>query len=286
MATANPAHERPATARPGIGPPPLPREHGAWVILFGPMIAAFAVGASFPLAPALLLVLAVTGGYLARHAASLLMRRRARDATDLWLALYGAAFLAGGLPLVVLYGRVDLLWVELAVALCFGVHSALAALPTRKRLDRSQWGELLGTIALTSTAPAAHITAGGRLDSTALCLWAASLLFYASGIFHVRMLLGAAKIRRELSASDRWLAGRDSLIYHVLLAVLVAGLSVRIGGLAGLLTWLAYLPVLWRAFMGYATLSSRLPPLKRIGLVETGYALWFTVLFVAAVRLG
>src|SRR5581483_11988835 len=101
-----------------LGRPPIPHEHGAWVILYAPLFIALAATPPFALAPSLLLVLAVTGLFLAREAA--------------------------GRPLLRSYRRLALLHVGLLVVGLFALHALLLLWPARKRLDRSQWGEILG----------------------------------------------------------------------------------------------------------------------------------------------
>lgn len=265
-----------------LGRPPIPHEHGAWVILYAPLLIALAATPPFALAPSLLLILAVTGLFLAREAAGLLLRRRGQEGTALWLGVYLALALAGALPLVLVYRRLALLPIGLLVIGLFTLHALLLLWPARKRLDRSQWGEILGVGALALTAPAACVVAGGALDSRAWMLWAACVLYFSSSIFFVKMLLAAVKVRGDFGWPERWRIGRDNLLYHVLLLIGTVILAARFGGGSGLLVAIAYLPTLFRAFRGWATLSNKLPPLKRVGLAETCYSLWFMGFFLAA----
>ena len=81
-------HSTASATGAGIGRPPIPHEHGAWVILYAPLVLGF--GASGVFAPVrwLLLIIAVTGLFLAREAAGLILRGRGKAGTGLWLALY------------------------------------------------------------------------------------------------------------------------------------------------------------------------------------------------------
>jgi hypothetical protein len=271
---------------PSVGRPPIPHEHGAWVILYAPLVIAFAAARPFALGPALLLVLAVTGLYLARNAAGLLFRWRGKEGTAFWLAVYLLLAAAGALPLLLAYGRTDLLLLGLIAAGLFGVHSALLVLPAKKRLDRSQWGEILAVGALALTAPAAWAVSTGRLDGRAWLLWAACALYFSSGIFFVKMLLGAVKVRGDFTTRDRRRVGRDNLLYHALLTVLVLSGAAALGGVGGGFGVLAFLPALLRAFAGAARLTNALPPLKQVGLLETAYSLWFMGFLLAALLAG
>lgn len=253
-------------------------------MLFVPLVIALGIADSFAAIPSLLLVVAVTGAFLAREAASLLIRRRGPEGTAFWLAVYLVVFLIGALPLLVHYRRMALAQVGAAAVGLFLLHSLLLVWPSRRRLDRSQWGEILAVGALALTAPAAWVVAFGALDSRAWWVWAACTLFFSSGVFFVKMLLAAARMRGEFRAPERWRAGRDNLVYHALLLALVVGALWIPGGGAGILLALAYLPAILRAFRGWLRLSNVLPPLKRVGVLEVLYSLWFAGFFIVAVR--
>lgn len=274
--------------KPKFSAPPIPHEHGAWVILYAPFVVGLAAVWPPPALEAALLFVAATAAYLARHAASLLMRKSARRDNNvaLWLGIYLALVAVGVLPLLFFYGRVALLPLAGLAAFVFVLHAAILKLPMRDRLARAQWSELIGMTALTLTAPAAYIAAGGQLDSMAACLWVACSLFFGSGVLHVRMLLFAAKGKQELTAADRWLLGRANLIYHALLIVAIYFSVSHMPMRPALLVWLGFLPVLARAVEGTISLSHEAPSFKKCGLIETGYALWFTLCFISALHIG
>jgi hypothetical protein len=149
------------------------------------------------------------------------------------------------------------------------------------------WGELLAVLALALTGPAAVVVAtGGALGAAALAVWAGCVLFFAGGVFHVKMLLASAKFRHGLTTAQRWSVGRGHLVFHALLALVVtAGAAAAGGAAAGALLVAAFLPALARAFHGWATLDGTLPPLKRVGIRETILAVWFVGFGAAALRL-
>jgi hypothetical protein len=266
--------------------PPLPHEHGAWVILYAPV--AITIGALGPggWLPTLLLLAAITGIFLGRHALGLLLRRRGEPATWFWLGIYLALTAAGALPLFWVYHRWDLLVIGALAAGLFAVHTLLLLLPTRKRLDRSQWGEILSVGALALTAPAEYIVMNGHLDGMAWCLWATCTLFFSSSVFFVKMLLAAVKVKGLFGWRQRWRVGRDNVLYHLLMTVVIVGVTLVHGGRGALLALCAFLPVLLRAGYGWICLSRVPPPLRRVGLGETVYALWFSIFFILSLRLG
>jgi|SRR5579884_1595026 len=284
MNARNPALDR-SSFRLRVGPPPIPHEHGAWVILYAPLLIALATAATLSIAPALFLLLAVTGIFMMREAAGLLMRRRGKVGTPLWLAVYTALFAAGAVPLLVYGFGPALAPIGLAAFVLFVLHSLLLLWPARKRLDRSQWGEILGVASLALTAPAGYVIAHGRLDTTAWLLWAVCTLFFSSAVFFVKMVLAAAKIKQEFDIHTRLKVGRNHLLYHALLLVAVIMTAISLGAHTGILLVVAFTPILVRALYGWTRLSNRLPPLKRAGVLETVYSLWFAGFLLAALRI-
>jgi len=280
MTTANP---KSATA---LGRPPIPHEHGAWVMLYAPMIIALAARPSQNWLSIVCLFVAVTGVFLSRNVVGLIFRKRSTIADRRWLAIYLIATTLTSIPLLTSNRLSALVTVVVIAAGLFGIHSLLLTIPARKRLDRSQWGEVLAVGALTLTAPATCIVAGYSFDPVAVCLWTACALYFSSSIFFVKMLLAAVKVRDNFDLSRRLAIGRDNLIYHIGLTLIVVFIAVHLGGRLGLLSAIAYLPVILRAFVGWVRLSPKLPPLKRVGVMETIYAVWFTVFTIVSIRIA
>jgi hypothetical protein len=267
-----------------ISRPPIPREHGAWAILYTPyVIGTVMAGEAAPI-PSLLLLLAVTSVFLAREPATLLLRRRRAEGAAAWLATYGLIAAACGAALILYYGRTALLQIGAAAGLAFGLHAALQAWPARKRLDRSLWGEMMSVAALTLTAPAAYAVVRGDLDGMAAFVWAECLVFFWSGILHVKMLLAAVRIKGAFTTDDRRQVAGASAAYHAAAALLVAWAASSVGGIAGALVLVAYLPVLVRAFYGCAIVTNALPSLKRMGMMELAYSVWFTLFLTVALH--
>lgn len=275
-----------ATFAARVGAPPLPHEHGAWVMLIAPMLVALAAAPQPSGGRAALAAIAVIGAFLAREPADLLIRGRGKPGTLFWLAAYLAVALAGALPLAFVTPGMALPVIGAVAAGLFAVHAALLAWPARRRLDRTQAGEGLAVVGLTLSAPLAYAAQTGRLDGLAVCLWAACALYFGGGVFHVKMLLSAVKGRSALTAVDRLRLGRFNLAYHAAMLLIVIWAAPKAGPVGGALALAAYAPAILRAAWGTARLSRTLPPLKRVGVLETLYALWFGGAFAAALRLG
>ncbi|MGC8669222.1 MAG: YwiC-like family protein [Chthonomonadales bacterium] len=296
--------------------PPIPREHGAWVMLYAPLVIAGAAVHPRDWEALVLAALASTGVFLAQHALALILKgsNRSRGVEAVaaghspgaarrspiggwffrmgshpaapWLGLYLALAALGGVPLILAYQRWQLL-LPAGVALgLWGVHSFLRIWPPRRRWDRTVWGEALGVTALGLTAPAAWVAAKGSLQAEAWVIWGACVLYFSSAIFHVRMILEAAKVKQPLTWNLRLRLARHNLLYHGLLLTVVAAGGVAVGGRPGLLGALAFAPGILRALYATAKLNTKLPPLKRLGLLETLYSCWFVVLLVFALNAG
>ncbi len=267
-----------------VGAPPLPHEHGAWVMLYAPLVIGLAVAPAVAFVPSLLLFLAVSAAFLAREPADLLIRGRGKAGSAFWLGAYLAIMLASALPLVLVYDRIALAFVGGIAGVLFGIHAVMLSWPSRRRMDRSESGEVLAVTGLTLTAPAAWAVSTGRFDGMALCLWAISILYFASSIFFVKMLLGGAKHKGEVTPAVRARIGRWNIAYHLALVAVLVWLAPRAGSAGGWLIGLAYAPVVLRALWWNAKLSRRLPNLKRIGFTEMAYAFWFLAFIVAGLR--
>lgn len=269
-----------------VGAPPMPHEHGAWVMLYVPMVIGFAVSGGAPFLPSFLLFLAVSGAFLAREPADLLIRGRGKEGTAFWLVVYAAATVAATVPLVFAYGRTALLVVGGIAGVLFGIHAVMLSWPSRRRLDRSQSGEVLAVTGLTLSAPAAYAVATGLFDGQAVCVWVVSMLYFASSIFFVKMLLGGVKHKGEITPGVRLRIGRWNIAYHLALVAVLIWLAPRAGDVGMWLIGLAYAPIILRAFVWNARVSRRLPNLRHIGYMEMGYATWFLGFIIAGLRMG
>jgi hypothetical protein len=257
----------------GVGKPIVPREHGAWAVLYGAFLAGTGV-AGAPGLPTLLLLLGITALALANGPLAVLSRgaasARRRQATA-WLLIYVALAAAALLPLVLVFPMGFLVPFAAAAAGFLGLRLLLL----RGRDERSLPAELTGVAALSMVGPVAHAVTLGRLEASALLLWLLLALFFASGIFYVRMRIQEMVARRTGRA--RSAAFRPCLAYHLVLLLLVPALVLA--GLVPAAVLLAFAPALWRAGAG---LHARHAPLdiKRLGWAETRLTLAFILLLV------
>ena len=223
--------------------PPLPREHGAWGILLIPFATAVGITGVFD-GKITLLLASVLFFYLART--SFLKERVG------WTVALLAGSAACAVPLLVVW---KLWWLA-------GFGAVAAPLAFRKT-ERGLGPQLLAVAGLTLTAPAAWYVATGKLDYR---LWLLNVLYFAGGIFYVKMHIATAIARKP--------AGR-----------LPVGLYY--GAVAGILAWwpvgLAFVPVIVRAFVGVARVSPVLR-IKRLGWTEVGYSILFAAILIVTMR--
>jgi hypothetical protein len=230
-----------------VSRPPMPREHGAWGILVIPFATAVGVAGVWNLPVALLLV-SILCFYIARTS---FLKQNYR-----WTALLLAGSVACTLPLLLVW---KLWWLA-----AFGVLAAPFAF---RKTERSVVMQLLAVFGLTLTAPAAWYAATGKLDYR---LWILNVLYFAGGVFYVKMHVSAA-IRRN---AGKFALGWPVLIYYGALAG-VAACWWPVGT--------AFVPAILRALIGVARLSPKLR-IKWLGWTEVAYAIIFAVALIALLQ--
>jgi hypothetical protein len=272
--------DRPVVAKPLVTKPPMPREHGAWGILLIPFATAVGVTGVFDLKVALLLT-SVLCFYIARTSylrivAALAKRgglegprlTTAATAATRWLAMLLAGCMVCVVPLMFVW---HLWWLA-----AFG--AVVAPLAFRKT-ERSVTMQLLAVCGLTLTAPAAWYTATGHLGTPALLLWLLNMLYFAGGVFYVKMHVAAAMRR----GGSKIRLGTPVLVYYT--ALLCVLLALASSGVISFWVSLAYAPVVLRAFVGVGRLGPTLR-IKRLGWTEVAYSLVYAVVLVGAFRFG
>jgi hypothetical protein len=223
--------------------PPMPREHGAWGILLIPFATAVGVADVWNL-PVTLLLASVLCFYIARTS---YLKKNYR-----WTVGLLAGCVACTLPLLFVW---KLWWLA-----AFG---AVAAPLAFRKTERGVAMQLLAVAGLTMTAPAAWYAATGQLEYR---LWLLNALYFAGGIFYVKMHVATAIARQPTKRLP---------------------VAIYYGALTGLLAWwplgLAFVPVIVRAFVGAARVLPVLR-IKRLGWTEVAYSIVFAVSLVALIR--
>lgn len=267
------------------GPLPMVREHGAWVMLVTPLLMGLAAPGPVRSWAALgLLVLATGAIFLAQEDWRLWLPRRRKVPLNRWVPVLAVAGGLLALPLWVVWGRQDLLWIGAAGAAVLVVQSALVALPGN--LDRSIWARLLAVPGITLTGPAAIVAARGQFDASAWAVWLASCGIFSSGVVFVAMLIAGARQRKPLTPAVRLRLGRTHLGWHLALALGAAAWASTLSTWGAVCVAAAALPLLARGIVGAARMTWTLPVMIRLGLIETAVTTWSASWVVAALYVG
>jgi hypothetical protein len=267
-----------------IGGPIVPKEHGAWAVLYGSFLAGVGVAGRAAL-PVVFLLVGITAATFANGSLTILARspagpahvERRRQALT-WSLLYGVVAAAALVPLVTAFRMTFLLPFGFAAVFFLMARVFLIG----KREDRSLIGELVGTAGLTMVGTIAHVVGTGEVSPVGTVLWLLLFLFFASGVFYVRMRVHGMAMERKGAAAASNPARWPCLLYHALLIVVVPALI-----LARVVPWpvlLAFAPAFWRAAVGLRREEVRLN-IRRLGWSEVAVATTFVLLLIAAFRL-
>jgi len=267
----------------GMGKPIVPKEHGAWAVLYGAFLVGLGVAGQANLSVLLLLV-GVTAAAFANGALTILLQPTAGQAHAArkrlalaWFIVYSGLAAISFAPLLVVFRMTFLVPFGMGAA-CFLL---LRAHLIRGREDRSLTGELIGTAGLTMVGPIAHAVASGEVSFVGAILWLPLFLFFSSGVFHVRARLHVWLARRKGGASANS-ALVPCLVYHVLLILVIPLLAIL-----HILPWpalLAFAPAVWRAAVGLRQGGVDLD-LVRLGWSEVALSTVFVFLLIVAFRL-
>jgi YwiC-like protein len=265
----------------------FPREHGAWGILLVPLISGAVVGFRDPsalIAVALLTIAALMLFCLRTPVESLAGTAAMRPQTDserraviFWIVAYTTVAAAALASLLWLERSWNLVFLGAVVGTIFLGQALLKKLGREMRLG----AQLIGSLGLTSTAAAAYFVASGRMDSTALVLWAANWLFAANQIHFVQLRIHAA---RAATRAEKLARGRSFLIGEALLLFILL-LGWRRGFIPALTT-LAFLPALTRGLMWVFSSGATPLEVRRLGKSELAHAIAFGVLLMLSFRLA
>jgi len=248
----------------------LPKEHGAWAMLYVPFVLGVAVAGRVNW-QVLLLLLSATAVFISRESLLVYCRARARgrDATEAGrtLLLYLALAAAFGSPLIFACNLFLLIPLGLVGAALLLINGKQA---TRME-ERSTTGEIMAIGGLTMTAPAAYYAASGRWDVTAFWLWLLSALYMASSVFYIKLRVYRLNPRKQ---AEQRQALRSCAFYHSFLIVALLALIFAAGW--GLFVFIAFAPALLRTFWGMVRPKTKMN-LTRAGILEIVYSMIFLV---------
>lgn len=256
----------------------FPKEHGAWAVLFVPMIVGAVIADRFS-ANLILLFLSALGFFLAYQPVQIFLRKQTLSDEKMRAAkTWAPAFLLwGAIPSIFLF--LQGFWLLLPIGVFALAAFFLNVALTRNR-PKSIGSDFVAVVGLTTTGPAASYVSSGSLEIGGLLLWLLNVLFFGSSVFYVHMKIRASSLKKEVMTSrDRVFLGQYNILYHVaLLAVVAAFTSVSE---KSFLAIAAFVPVSLHAFIGTVRLSPRVR-FKKLGFLLLAQSVLFAVLLSIA----
>ena len=259
----------------------VPREHGAWGILLVPLVTGAAVGirsVDAALGVGLFTLVALSLFWLRTPVESCIGAGPMKVQTDAEAsAVLKSMMLLGSLAaisLTTLFLRGEAKGLVELGAVAAGAFVVQAAL---KKFGRRYYmaAQIIGSIGLTATAPGAYYVATGRLDATAVALWAANWIFAGNQVHFVQTRIHNARLAgpgQKIRRAAAFFAGQVLM----LAALLIAGRMHWLPALA----LVAFVPVLTRGFLWFTTGQQPLA-VKRLGWTELAHAISFGLLLIA-----
>jgi hypothetical protein len=260
----------------------LPREHGAWGLLLVPMVtgAGVAFRESSHFVPALLLLVAALALFWLRTPVESLlgtsaMQAQTKDERRTVAIVIGALAAVAGLALGILLWawKNPLLWLIGTAAGAAFVGQALLKKSGRRTRMLS---EIVGTIGLTASGPAAYYVISGKFGATAWVVWAVNLIFAGDQIHYVQLRIHTARIAgfgAKLKRGWTFAVGQLLMTAALTMACLL--------GLIPVIASIAFSPLLFRGW--YYFIQGPAPlVVRKLGWNELSHAVAFCILFIGA----
>ena len=263
----------------------VPREHGAWGLLLVPMItgAGLAFRENANLIPFVLLLISTLALFWLRTPfESLLgtsaMRAQTKDERRIVISAIAilASIAALTLGSLLWAGRnTNLWWIGAAAGVAFAAQGVLKKLGRTTRM----LSQIVGTVGLTASAPAAYYVITGQFNATAWILWIVNLAFAGNQIHYVQLRLHTARVEGfwpRLSCGRAFAAGQ----FLLTAALTVASVNRWLPQFASL----AFAPLLFRGWFYFLQKPAPLV-VRKLGWNELAQAIAFCMLLVATFSL-
>jgi YwiC-like protein len=264
----------------------LPREHGAWGLLLVPLVtgAGVAFRESSQVLPLILLLAATLALFWLRTSVESLlgtaaMRAQTKGERRTVAMVIAVLVIIAALALGKLLwaGRNPYLWfLGAAAGAAFVAQALLKKLGRRTRM----LSEIVGTIGLTASGPAAYYVITGKFGATALIIWMANLIFAGDQIHYVQLRIHTARIEgfgQKLRRGWGFAAGQLAMTVLLTLACLT--------GIIPAIASIAFSPLLFRGWFYFIQGPAPLV-VRKLGWNELTHAIAFCILFLTAFALA
>ncbi len=257
--------------------PIIPKEHGAWAVLFVPLLVGAAVAGRFT-ANVLLLVLSALGVFMShvpvhtilRHLFVTIQTKEKLDHAFIWATVYLGFGLAFMIPLFA-----QGYWMLLAIG-AVGAISFFGNFFLTRRFPKTIPSDILAVFGLSLSGLCSYYVVSGMLDTHAIIIWLLMFLFFCCSVFYVHMKIGAATSKKqELSFAEKLSLGKLNVLYHVAVVVLVIALAIL--QQTKWFTVLVFVPMAAHAIYGTYKLSGKVR-FKNLGFLLLGQSMLFGIL--------
>jgi hypothetical protein len=260
--------------------PVFPKEHGAWAVLFVPLMSGAAIAGGFSL-NVMLLALSALGMFLWTVPAQTLWRQCAagprQDGRLGRVYLWGTVYLAWGIAfLLPLFGKGYWLLGPLGLV---GAVCLAGSFFQQGRFPRTIAADLISVVGLTLSGLAAYYVTSGKADLQGFLIWVFNILFFGSSVFYVHMKIGTISSKNlEMKPGQMRTA---NIVYQS--GVLVTIALFAMVGVTRWLTILAFIPMGVHVFYGTFHSSFDLE-FKKLGLLLLGQSILFGILLWVSLR--
>jgi hypothetical protein len=263
-----------------IPEPVIPKEHGAWAVLFVPLVTGAAIAGGLS-ENVLLLGLSVLSVFLWTVPAQTLLRHVTfgpRQEAKLRGALFwGGVYLLFAIAfLIPLFARGYWLLAPIGFA---GAGALFAGFIRQGRSPRTIAADIVSILGLTLSGLAACYVSSGTLSLLGITVWILSAVFFISSVFYVHMKIGSisSKNRRMHPGLLRMV----NIMYQA--GVLLALTLLAIAGMTRWITVVAFIPM--AAHVLYGTVRPSIDvEFKKLGLLLLAHSILFGIILWISLR--
>ncbi|MEW6457249.1 MAG: YwiC-like family protein [Acidobacteriota bacterium] len=261
--------------------PIIPKEHGAWGMLYVPFFSSFLLLKYIKIEYILFFFL-ISLLFLSKEPLIAIMRLeklkniKSKNFYDAiyFLVFYFLLISFLSFLLIFIYGLKLLIYFGIVAFFLLIVYIYFVS----KKKERTFMGEIFAITGLSLSAPAGYYSLTSSIDLKAIILWIINGIFFISSIFYVKLRVSFFIRNEEKIRKSKTLC----LIYHLFLFLFIVSLIVS--NKISYFVFFAFLPVIVRGIWPLIFEPSGFN-IKKIGRTELIYSLIF-VIFIGFVKIS